>query len=320
MRHMSFFAVLAAAVVSVSPAAAQDEPLKIIGVFHADVANSYSSVVKKGVEQAGADLGIEVQFVGPDKFDVVAQGQLIQAAIAADPDGLFVSLPDCDALKPFVAEAIAAGIPVVSFNSGEKCFRDVGSIAHVAEDGYAGGRAAGEKLVGLGAKNTICLLHQVGNELLEERCRGMLEALEAGGAKGSVVPTDLGDPTVTRGALDAAFLRDPTIDSIGGEWGGGPTPAVVDQMLTDAGLKGKVIVSYFDPGGDTLKQVKSGEVAFVTSGVPFNVGYLPVIMLHNYIEYGVMQGGPKGIVENGGAFVDPSNVDLILGLFERGIY
>ena len=96
------------------------------------MSNSFSSVVKKGVEQAGADLGVKVEFVGPDKFDVVQQGQLIEAAIAKGPDGLFVSLPDCDALKPAVQQAIDAGIPVMSFNSGAACFKDVGSLVHIA--------------------------------------------------------------------------------------------------------------------------------------------------------------------------------------------
>ena len=123
---------------------AEDKQLYIIGVFHADVSNSFSSVVKKGVEQAGKDLDVKVEFVGPDKFDVVAQGQLIEAAIAKKPDGLFVSLPDCDALKPMVQEAVKAGIPVMSFNSGANCFKDVGSLVHVAEDGIQEGLGAGE--------------------------------------------------------------------------------------------------------------------------------------------------------------------------------
>src|SRR2546421_5570623 len=93
-------AALAGALTVLGQAQAQDKQLYIIGVFHADVSNSFSSVVKKGVEQAGKDLNIKVEFVGPDKFDVVAEGQLIQAALAKKPDGLFVSLPDCDALTP----------------------------------------------------------------------------------------------------------------------------------------------------------------------------------------------------------------------------
>jgi simple sugar transport system substrate-binding protein len=299
---------------------AQDKQLYVIGVFHADVSNSFSSVVKKGVEQAGKDLNVKVEFVGPDKFDVVAEGQLFEAAIAKKPDGLFVSIPDCAALKPMVQQAVKAGIPVMSFNSGAGCFRDVGSLVHVAEDGITAGIGAGERLVALGAKNVICLNHEVGNAILEDRCNGMKRAVEKAGGKLSVVPTSLADPSVTKGALEAAFLKDPSINAIGGEWGGGPSPAVVDQTLTELKLQGKVIVSYFDPGADTLQMIKQGKIAFETSQVPFNQGYLPVEFLAAYIRYGVLPGGPTGVVNNGGFFITKDNVDKIIALVKGGIY
>lgn len=312
-------AVLATALIG-APAAAQDDPLYIIGVFHADTSNSFSSVVKKGVEMAGQDLGVKVEFVGPDKFDVVAEGQLIDAAIAKNPDGIFVSIPDCDALKGNIQAAIDKGIPVMSFNAGQSCFKDVGSLIHVAEDGYQAGLGAGQRLVDLGAKNVICLLHEVGNSFLEDRCNGMAAALEAAGGKSTVVPTNLADPTVTAGAVQAAFQKDPTIDAIGGEWGGGPSPAVIDQTLTDLGLQGKVIVSYFDPGKDSLQWIKDGKVAFETSQVPFNQGYLPVAFLTQYLKYGTLPGGPSGIINNGGFFITKDNVDQIIELVDKGIY
>src|SRR5437764_2249739 len=203
MKHLAGLTaagMLAAAAVAGSAHAAEKQ-LYIIGVFHADVSNSFSSVVKKGVEQAGKDLNVKVEFVGPDKFDVVAEGQLIEAAIAKKPDGLFVSLPDCDALKPMVEEASKAGIPVMSFNSGASCFKNAGSLVHVAEDGISAGMGAGERLAKLGAKNVICLNHEVGNAILEDRCNGIKMAIEKAGGKSSVIPTSLADPTVTKGAL-----------------------------------------------------------------------------------------------------------------------
>ena len=313
-------AALLAGAVLASSARAEDKQLYIIGVFHADVSNSFSSVVKKGVEQAGKDLNVKVEFVGPDKFDVVAEGQLIEAAIAKKPDGLFVSLPDCDALKPAVQAALKEGIPVMSFNAGAACFKDAGSLVHVAEDGVQGGIGAGERLVALGAKNVICLVHEPGNAFLEDRCKGMAMALEKAGGKSTNVATSLADPSVTKGALEAAFLKDPTIDAIGGEWGGGPSPAVIDQTLTDLGLQGKVIVSYFDPGSDTLPMIKEGKIAFETSQVPFNQGYLPVEFLAAYIRYGVLPGGPRAVVDNGGFFITKDNVDKIIDLVGKGIY
>jgi simple sugar transport system substrate-binding protein len=324
MKRVTHLAGLTAAgllvATAIGSANAADKQLYIIGVFHADVSNSFSSVVKKGVEQAGKDLNIKVEFVGPDKFDVVAEGQLMEAAIAKKPDGMFVSLPDCDALKPMVQDALKAGIPVMSFNAGAACFRDAGSLVHVAEDGVQGGIGAGERLAKLGAKNVICLVHEPGNAFLEDRCKGIAMAIQKAGGKTTNVATSLADPSVTKGAIEAAFLKDPTIDAIGGEWGGGPSPAVIDQTLTGLKLQGKVIVSYFDPGSDTLPMIKEGKVAFETSQVPFNQGYLPVEFLAAYIRYGVLPGGPQAVVNNGGFFITKDNVDKIMELVKSGIY
>ena len=54
--------------------------------------------------------------------------------------------------------------------------------------------------------------------------------------------------------------------------------------------------------------------------MPFNQGYLPVEFLAAYIRYGVLPGGPTGIVENGGFFITKDNVDKIMDLVKGGIY
>jgi hypothetical protein len=71
---------------------------------------------------------------------------------------------------------------------------------------------------------------------------------------------------------------------------------------------------------DTMQMIKDGKIAFVTSQVPFNQGYLPVQFLAAYIKYGVLPGGPRAVVDNGGFFVDKTNVDKIVTLVNSGIY
>ena len=58
------------------------------------------SVVQNGVAQAGEDMGVKVEYQAPATFDMVAMSQLIDAAVATQPDGLVVSIPDADALGP----------------------------------------------------------------------------------------------------------------------------------------------------------------------------------------------------------------------------
>ena len=109
---------------------AQKKP-HIIVVTHGQVSDSFWLVVKNGVEQAAKDSGSEVEYRAPEKFDMVAMAQLIDAAVASKPDGLVVSIPDADALGKSIQAAVKAGIPVISMNSGSDVSKKLGCLMHV---------------------------------------------------------------------------------------------------------------------------------------------------------------------------------------------
>ncbi len=72
------------------------------------------------------------------------QAQLIDAAVTKKVAGIAISLPSATALKVSVGRAIAAGIPVITLNSGSNEFKALGAITHVGQDESVAG--AGEKL------------------------------------------------------------------------------------------------------------------------------------------------------------------------------
>src|SRR5207249_8403628 len=76
--------------------------LHFVVVTHGQAADPFWSVVKKGVDQAAKDMGVNVQYQAPDTFDMVAMSRLIDAAVATKPDGLAVSIPDPNALGPSI--------------------------------------------------------------------------------------------------------------------------------------------------------------------------------------------------------------------------
>src|SRR5262249_13855304 len=90
----------------------------IVVVTHGQVSDSFWLVVKNGVDQAKKDTGANVDYRAPEKFDMVAMGQLIDAAVASKADGIVTSIPDADALAKPIQAAVKAGIPVVAINSG----------------------------------------------------------------------------------------------------------------------------------------------------------------------------------------------------------
>jgi len=68
------------------PAAAQDDEVRIVVVSHGQASDPFWSVVQNGVNQAGEDMGVTVEYQAPSTFDMVAMSQLIDAAVATDPD------------------------------------------------------------------------------------------------------------------------------------------------------------------------------------------------------------------------------------------
>src|SRR5947208_7859989 len=91
--------------------------LKFYVITHGQASDPFWSVVKKGVDQAAKDMGVQAIYEAPPTLDMVAMSHLIDSAVAAHPDGLVVSIPDASALGNSRKGAVAAGIPVISINS-----------------------------------------------------------------------------------------------------------------------------------------------------------------------------------------------------------
>ncbi|MFL5776051.1 MAG: substrate-binding domain-containing protein, partial [Chloroflexota bacterium] len=71
-------------------------------VTHGQASDPFWSIFKNGVDQAGKDMGVKVEYAAPDTFDMPKMAQLIDAAVAKKPAGLVVSIPDKAALGPSI--------------------------------------------------------------------------------------------------------------------------------------------------------------------------------------------------------------------------
>ena len=115
-------AVLALGSASVSASAPGPESAEggatIAVVTHGQASDPFWSVFKRGVDDAAAQMGATANYSAPATFDMVEMASLIDAAVATQPDGLVVSVPDYPALQDSLAAANEAGIPIITVNSG----------------------------------------------------------------------------------------------------------------------------------------------------------------------------------------------------------
>ena len=134
--------------------------------------------IRQGAARVRAMIGVPIRIkAGPS---VEQQAEMIRECVAEGAAGIATTLPDAAGLAAALAEAKAAGLTIVSFNSGLNDYASVGSVLHHSIDESAGGREAAARLNEHGVSGTVlCVIHEATNVGLEERCDG-LEATYAG--------------------------------------------------------------------------------------------------------------------------------------------
>jgi rhamnose transport system substrate-binding protein len=81
--------------------------------------NGFFDACFKGSQQAAEELGnIKTTYMGPVQTTAEGQIEIIETLIAQRVDGIAISANDADALIPVTKKAMAAGIKVISFDSG----------------------------------------------------------------------------------------------------------------------------------------------------------------------------------------------------------
>ena len=276
-----------AAGLATAPALAAD----IIVVSHGQANDAFWSVVKNGVDKAAEHTGANVSYRAPETFDMVAMSQLIDAAVNQEPDGLVVSIPDADALGPSIEKAVAAGIAVISMNSGSDVAKELGALLHVGQDEFDAGMAAGEKLASMGGSKALCVNHEVGNVALDLRCAGFAEGF---GGDVTVLPTT-NDYSEIEAKVRASLDSDPDIDTVmalGASTAGEPSVAAVQG----SGRADEVNIATFDMSANFLEEIAAGNAAFAIDQQQYLQGYLPVVFLALHADYGLVPGGdvPSG--------------------------
>ncbi len=296
---------------------AQDAParsdIRIVVVSHGAASDPFWSVVKNGVDQAAADTGVTVEYRAPETYDIPRMAQLIDAAVASQPDGLVVSIPDAEGLGDSIQAAVEAGIPVFSMNSGSDTFQDLGVLRHVGQTEYEAGQGAGQRMAEEGVTSALCVNHEVGNVALDLRCQGFQDGLGEG-AEVNVLAVST-DPTEIRNAVAAALTQNPDIGGVlaVGPVGGEPTIDALDE----GGQLGTIQLGFFDLSPRILETLAAGNAMFAIDQQQYLQGYLPVNLLTLYIQYGLLPGSE--VILTGPGFVTPDNAAQVVALSAQGI-
>jgi len=296
-------------VTSDTVAVTEGKDITIAVITHGD-GGVFWSVAQKGAEAAGADLGITVQYQGANN-DGAAQAKMIDDAVAAGVDGIAVSLADPGALEASVKAAVAAGIPVITLNSGSDKFKDLGAITHVGQDETVAGNGAGEKFKAAGKKKLLCVMQEQSNVGLQARCDGAKETF--GGEVVNITTSGDADPTTSQSEIKAALDADPAIDAV---FATGPIGAVLARDAVKE-LGRDIMIGAVDLSSDLLDAIDAGDIAFTIDQQQYLQGYLSVVFLYlNVTNKNTVGGGLP--VYTGPGFVTKDNVAAVKDLVAKG--
>ena len=275
---------------------------RYVMVTHGEGNDPFWPVVQKGGEDAARAIGADFEYIYNPSADMADMASSIQAAAATSPDGMVISLPDPDALGPAIKAAVAAGVPVITMNSGLETSASLGALMHVGQPEYLAGQSAGARAKAEGATKALCMIQEAYNTALVDRCEGY----------GESVPMEFtdttSDPATIQTRATAALQANPDVDAI---LSVGPHVCdAVSKALDDLGMT--VHHSCFDLSPAVMDLINAGKVAFTIDQQQRLQGYLPIIILHLYNNGAGLLPGAN--IPSGPGFVDKSNATSVAAL------
>jgi simple sugar transport system substrate-binding protein len=287
----------------------QGRDLTIAVITHGE-GDTFWAVAKAGAEQAGKDMGVNVQY-SESNDDPQKQAQLIDSAVTEKVDGLAVSAPNPDALRDPLKKAADAGIPIITLNSGQAESAELGAITHVGQDETIAGEAAGQRLAEAGGKKLICIVHEQANIGLNQRCDGAKQGF--GGEVENLQVKGISDISTSLTEIQSKLESDTSIDSV---LSLNPDIGLAARDAVQ-GAGSEATVATFDLSGDVVQAIKAGEIDFAIDQQQYTQGYLPVVFLTLFNENANTVGGGQPVL-TGPGFVEKSNADTVEQLAEEG--
>lgn len=292
LRALLLLVLIAGLLVSFVPgpvAQAEEPKYTFYFVSHIGPPDPNMKWLTSSIEEISKILPVKVNYVAPERFSVEEQVKMLETAIAAEPDGLIVPITDPKALEAPLKEAIKMGIPVIASNIADPrpAPEKIPYLTYVGGDEYKTGVQMAARILEEFApekpERVACGLGHIGHVGAEMRCQGLIDTLEPEGI--TVEKVALTEEATKIYDVWSAYLEaNPDTDAI---W-------IVTMLATpyvykatkDAGKEGEVVIATVDESPMSIEGILRGYVIATHSQQFYLQGYLPVLWLYIYKEYG----------------------------------
>jgi rhamnose transport system substrate-binding protein len=238
-----------------------------------NLGNPYFETSTKGAEAAAVDLGITTELVGPTEAAADAQVPYIQTATQQKVDAIQLSANDQTALCDAIADAQAAGIKVVTFDSDAPTCRDL-FINQATAEGIA--KSLVEMAVDQsGGAGEIAILSATANATNQNAWIDLMKAdLAANHPDITLVDVVYGDDQDQKSfdETQALIQKYPNLKVIVAPTTVGVAAAA--RYVSTSEAKGKVLITGLGTPNDMRAFVKDGTVKEFALWNPEDLGYL----------------------------------------------
>jgi simple sugar transport system substrate-binding protein len=279
---------------------------RFVFVSHAPDSDSWWNTIKNALKNAEHDMGVKVEYRNPPTGDIADMARIIQQATASNPDGLVSTIADFDVLRSALQGVVAKGIPLITVNSGTaEQSKKLGAMMHIGQPEYAAGKGAGERAKAAGVTKFLCVNHYITNAASVERCQGYADGL--GVPLGDQMLDSGIDPTEVYNKVKAYLASHPGTDGILTLGPNSADPVIKYLRDTGSAPNFKSVIS-FDLDSDISQAIKDGIMEAAIDQQPYLQGYLPIVLLTQYVRYGVM---PANDINTGPGFVTKDNIAMV---------
>jgi ribose transport system substrate-binding protein len=257
---------------------------------------------------------VEIDYVGSVASDATEQAQVVEDVIAKGVDAIGISCNDPTACEDPINKAVAAGIPVMTWDSDSP---ESDRFTYLGVDNYEGGVAAAELLVKfMGEEGKVALLTGVpGAFNLEERIRGFEDGL-ADYPGIEIVSTVYCNDDINLGVqvVEETMQAHPDLD---GWFFVGLWPLFADRgsmpLWEDAALNNDLVTIAFDTLPVELEFLQDGFLQGLVGQKYWGWGYDTVQMIYDNIVNGVEY---EDWTNSGMDIVTTCNVDVMAEMWD----
>jgi ribose transport system substrate-binding protein len=235
-----------------------------------------------GAKEKAQELGVTLDFQGPDQFDAAQQTPIVDAVAAKSPDAILIAPTDTKALfAPITQAAQNSKIVLVDTTLEDPSM----AVSQIASDNLEGGRTAASTLLDLiGGKGKVMVVNvKPGISTTDQRGQGFEE-----GVKGKPGVTYLGqeysqdDPAKAAAIVTATLAKNPDLKGIFAANLFSAEGAA--SGLRQAGKLGDVKIVGFDAGPKQVQDLKDGLVQALIAQKPADIGAQGVEQAYNALE------------------------------------